>query len=63
MVLRGVSHSLLRLHEIVGEPDLWGAAQEGLSFVRSLYSPEHGSWRDVHVLFQSRYSLRKGHVG
>ncbi len=59
----GVSHSLLRLHEIVGEPALRDAAQEGLSFVRSLYSQEHGSWRDVHVLFQSLYGLRRGTWG
>ncbi len=56
----GISHALLRLHEIAGDQDLWDAAQEGLSFVRSLYSPERGSWRDVHVLFQSRYGLRRG---
>ena len=56
----GVSYALLRLHEIVGERELWDAAQEGLSFVRSFYCPEHGSWRDVRVFFQSRYSLRRG---
>jgi lantibiotic modifying enzyme len=59
----GVSYSLLRLHEAAGEQELWDAAQEGLSFVRSWYSPEHGSWRDVHVLFQSRYGLRRGTWG
>ncbi|HEX6903338.1 MAG TPA: lanthionine synthetase LanC family protein [Thermoanaerobaculia bacterium] len=59
----GVSYSLLRLHEVVAEQDLWDAAQEGLSFVRSLYCPEHGSWRDVRLLFQSRYSPRRGTWG
>lgn len=56
----GVSYALLRLHEVVGERELWDAAQEGLSFVRSFYCPEHGSWNDVRELFQSRYSLRRG---
>lgn len=59
----GISHALLRLHEAVGEQELWDAAQEGLSFVRSLYSPEHGNWVDIHVLFQSRYNLRRGTWG
>jgi lantibiotic modifying enzyme len=56
----GISYALLRLYELVGKREFWDAAQEGLSFVRSLYCPEHGCWRDVRVLFQSRYSLRRG---
>lgn len=59
----GISHALLRLYEAVGEQELWDAAQEGLSFVRSLYCPEAGSWMDVHELFQSRYNLRRGTWG
>lgn len=56
----GISYALLRLHEVVGGQDLWDAAQEGLSFVRSLYCPEHGSWMDMRALFQSRYRPRRG---
>jgi class II lanthipeptide synthase len=59
----GISYALLRLHALAGEQDLWDAAQEGLAYVRSLYSPEHGSWMDVHELFQSRYNLRRGTWG
>jgi lantibiotic modifying enzyme len=56
----GVSYALLRLHEVVGDREIGDAAQEGLSFVRSLYCPAQGSWKDVRVLFQSRYRPRRG---
>jgi lantibiotic modifying enzyme len=56
----GVSYALLRLHEVVGGQELWDAAQEGLSFVRSLYCQEYGSWMDMRALFQSRYRPRRG---
>lgn len=56
----GVCYALLRLFEVTGRQEFLEAAHEGLAFVRSLYSPEHGYWRDFRPIFQSRYRPRRG---
>jgi lantibiotic modifying enzyme len=56
----GVSYALLRLYEATEQQDFLDAASEGLAFVRDLYSPEQGCWRDIRPLFESRYRPRRG---
>jgi lantibiotic modifying enzyme len=56
----GVSYALLRLYEVTRMPELAAAAREGLAFVRGLYSPERGGWRDIRADFESRYRPRRG---
>jgi lantibiotic modifying enzyme len=56
----GISYALLHLHEATRRQDFLDAAHEGLAFVRGLYSPEHGSWRDLRSIFQSRYRPLRG---
>lgn len=56
----GICYALLRLFEATGSQDLWDSAQEGLAFVRDLYCPERGSWRDLRVMFQARYRPSRG---
>lgn len=56
----GVCYALLRLFEATGRQELLEAAREGLAFVRDLYAPEHGYWRDIRPIFQSRYRPRRG---
>jgi lantibiotic modifying enzyme len=56
----GISYALLRLYEAVPRPELWDAAQEGLSFVRGLYSPEHKNWRDIRAAFEARFKAPEG---
>jgi len=51
----GIAYALLRLDEASPDPKIRKAAMEGLSFVDSLYSAEHRSWRDVRPFFQARY--------
>lgn len=45
----GICCALLRLYARTRDPELWEAAQEGLAFERSVYSPEHKNWRDLRV--------------
>jgi lantibiotic modifying enzyme len=56
----GISHALLRLYGETGDRELWAAAQEGLDFVRGLYSQEHRKWRDLRALFEARHRPRQG---
>jgi lantibiotic modifying enzyme len=56
----GSAYALLRLFELCGEPEFRDAAKEGLSFVRSLYSPLRRSWRDPRVRLQREYRLKRG---
>ena len=51
----GICYALLRLDEAAPDPEIRGAALEGLAFIDSLYSAEHRSWRDVRPVFQARY--------
>jgi type 2 lantibiotic biosynthesis protein LanM len=45
----GIACALLRLYAVTREPALRDAAQEGLEFERTLFSPEHGNWRDLRT--------------
>ncbi len=56
----GICYALLRLYEQTLQQELLNTAQEGLAFVRGLYSQEHGSWQDIRMIFQSRYCPRVG---
>jgi lantibiotic modifying enzyme len=56
----GISYALLRLYEATGRAELREAAREGLAFVRGLYAPEHGGWRDIRAEFEARYRPRRG---
>jgi len=51
----GISYALLRLEEVQPHAALREAALEGLAFVRSLYSSEKRSWRDIRALFQAQF--------
>jgi lantibiotic modifying enzyme len=51
---------LLRLWEVTGRPELREASSEGLAFVRGLYAPERGSWRDIRTDFEARHRPRLG---
>jgi lantibiotic modifying enzyme len=52
----GICCALLRLHRYVGDPELLAAAHEGFAFERTLYSPQHGGWRDAKSRDEVRVS-------
>ncbi|MFP2928993.1 lanthionine synthetase LanC family protein, partial [Pyxidicoccus sp. 3LG] len=56
----GISYALQRLHEATGDRELGDAASEGWAFVRGLYSPEHGNWRDIRATLQLRARIGEG---
>jgi lantibiotic modifying enzyme len=51
----GIAYAMMRLYKFTANAQLREAAAEGLAFVDGLYSPEHGSWRDIRIDFEAHY--------
>jgi type 2 lantibiotic biosynthesis protein LanM len=45
----GIAYALLRLYAVTGDPDYLAAAQEGIAYERSVFSPTAGNWPDFRI--------------
>lgn len=45
----GITYALLRLYQVTRNPDFLAAAEEGIAYEDSLFSPEVGNWLDLRA--------------